>query len=72
MKKNILLLFLIAAKSLFAQSCDPGGCSALDTNATGRYPAALFSTPYSSWSTVSSYMNAGNYTLFSVTSGDTY
>lgn len=72
MKKITLLLFLIATKTIFAQSCDLGGCAALDTNATGRYPSALFSTPYSTWSTVSSYMNAGNYTLFNVTTGDVY
>ncbi len=72
MKKIIFLLFLITTGTLCAQSCVPGGCSVIDTNSTGRYPAALFSTPYSTWSTVSSYMNAGNYTLFSVTAGDTY
>jgi GH25 family lysozyme M1 (1,4-beta-N-acetylmuramidase) len=71
-KKIILFLFLIGSETLFSQSCDLGGCSALDTNATGRYPSGIFSTPYSTWTTVSSYMNAGNYTIFNVTNGDTY
>jgi GH25 family lysozyme M1 (1,4-beta-N-acetylmuramidase) len=72
MKKTILLLIIICIGKLNAQTCGAGGCTAADTNSTGRYPSAIFSTSSSSWSTVSAYMNAGNYTLFNVTSGDTY
>ncbi len=56
----------------FAQSCNAGGCPATATNSTGQYPATTFSTNYSSWSTISAFMNAGNYTLFHVVSGDVY
>ncbi len=55
-----------------AQSCAPGGCSIADTNSTGQYPSATFSTTSSTWTTVSAYMNAGNWTLFNVTSGEIY
>lgn len=71
--KKLLLLFAAAYSfTLNAQTCGSGGCSAIDTNATGKYPAATFTTASASWSTVSAYMNAGNYTLFSVTSGQIY
>jgi len=73
MRKILLLLLLIFyIGQLNAQTCGNGGCAASDTNSTGQYPATTFSTTYSSWSTVSAYMNAGNYTLFNVTNGDTY
>jgi hypothetical protein len=73
MKKQLLLLLLIVfITQAKAQTCGTGGCAAADTNATGKYPASTFSTTFSTWSTVSAYMNAGNYTLFNVTSGDTY
>ena len=72
MKKILLLLSLVCITQIKAQTCGTGGCAATDTNSTGKYPATTFSTTTSSWSTVSSYMNAGNYTLFDVTSGDTY
>jgi GH25 family lysozyme M1 (1,4-beta-N-acetylmuramidase) len=57
-----------------AQTCSPtGACPINDTNSTGGlYPSSTFSTSSSSWTTVSAYMNAGNYTLFDVTSGNTY
>ncbi|MHB8260220.1 MAG: GH25 family lysozyme [Bacteroidia bacterium] len=56
-----------------AQTCASGGCPINDTNSTGGlYPSGVFSTSSSSWTTVSAYMNAGNYTLFNVTNGDTY
>lgn len=54
------------------QTCGAGGCVAADTNSTGKYPSSTFTTTYSTWSTVSAYMNAGNYTLFNVTNGSTY
>jgi GH25 family lysozyme M1 (1,4-beta-N-acetylmuramidase) len=71
------LIFLVAVLAVFgididAQTCGTGGCAATATNSTGQYPTATFSTASSSWSTVSAYMNAGNFTLFDVTSGDTY
>src|ERR1700758_685559 len=72
MKKQLLSILSLAIISLNvnAQTCGTGGCtSAAETN---QYPASTFSTTSSSWSTVSAYMNAGNWTLFNVTSGDTY
>jgi len=72
MRIFLLLLIIVCIGKLNAQTCDPGGCTAADTNSTGQYPAATFSTTSSSWSTVSAWMNAGNYTLFDVINGDTY
>jgi GH25 family lysozyme M1 (1,4-beta-N-acetylmuramidase) len=72
MKKIIAFLLLFYTVQIKAQTCGSGGCNAADTNATGKYPVATFTTASSSWSTVSAYMNAGNYTLFNVTNGDTY
>ena len=72
MKKILLLLLIVCIAQVNAQTCGTGGCAAADTNSTGKYPAATFSTTASSWSTVSAYMNSGNYTLFDVTNGDTY
>ena len=72
MKKILLLLLIVCTGEVNAQTCGTGGCAAADTNSTGKYPAGTFSTTASSWSTVSAYMNAGNYTLFDVTNGDTY
>ena len=72
MRKLLLLILIISIGKLSAQSCGAGGCTATDTNSTGQYPSGIFSTVYSSWTTVSAYMNAGNYTLFNVTNGDTY
>ncbi|HEX7415213.1 MAG TPA: GH25 family lysozyme [Bacteroidia bacterium] len=72
MKKQIFLISALAIISLStnAQTCATGGCtSAAETN---QYPAATFATTSSTWSTVSAYMNAGNWTLFNVTSGDIY
>lgn len=71
-KKLFTLLAIAFYIQANAQTCGSGGCSIADTNATGQYPSATFSTTSSSWTTVSAYMNAGNYTLFDVTSGDTY
>lgn len=72
MKKLLLLALVITTIQVRSQSCATGGCSLADTNSTGQYPAATFSTSSSSWQTVSQYMNGGNYTIFDVTSGDTY
>ncbi|HWY33707.1 MAG TPA: hypothetical protein VNX68_03625, partial [Nitrosopumilaceae archaeon] len=79
MKKTITLLvisfaidFMLLTNTSSAQTCGTGGCAAVDTNSTGKYPKNTFSTTSSSWSTISAYMNAGNYTLFNVTNGDTY
>jgi GH25 family lysozyme M1 (1,4-beta-N-acetylmuramidase) len=72
MKKTITLLAIISIFNCKAQTCSTGGCAATATNSTGQYPASTFSTTSSSWSTISAYMNAGNYTLFNVTNGDTY
>lgn len=72
MKKILLLLLIVFITHAKAQTCGTGGCTVADTNSTGKYPASTFSTTASSWSTVSAFMNAGNYTLFNVTNGDTY
>lgn len=72
MKKLYFLLFslylLASASDLSAQACNSGSCS----NFTNQYPTNTFSTTSSSWSTVKSTMNAGNWTLFDVTQGNTY
>ena len=72
MKKTLLLFLVFFIVQSKAQTCGTSGCNTIDTNATGKYPATTFSTNTSNWATVSAYMNAGNYTLFNVTSGDTY
>src|SRR5246127_306961 len=72
MHKIITLLAIVFTISSQAQNCNTGGCAATATNSTGQYPSSTFSTTSSSWTTVSSYMNAGNFTLFNVTNGDTY
>jgi len=72
MKKQLLLISVLAifGFNANAQTCAAGGCtSAAETN---QYPAATFSTTSSTWTTVSAYMNAGNWTLFAVTAGQTY
>jgi len=75
MKKTTTLLtitLMINCMLLHAQTCSTGGCTATATNSTGQYPTGTFSTTSSSWSTVSAFMNGGNYTLFDVTNGNTY
>src|SRR5246500_2131973 len=72
MRKILLCLLWISANFINAQTCSSGGCAPTATNSTGQYPSATFSTNYSTWSTVSAYMNAGNFTLFNVTNGNTY
>src|ERR1035438_4802737 len=70
MKKLLLILLIAICGIANAQTCATGGCtSAAETN---QYPSSTFSTTSSSWTTVSAYMNAGNWTLFNVTSGDIY
>ena len=71
MKKHVLLVMALSflACGSYAQQClNAGYC----TTSTNEYPASTFSTTYSVWNTVSAYMNAGNYTLFNVTSGNVY
>lgn len=72
MKKLFTLACLCVLTISQAQTCLSGGCAATATNSTGQYPSGTFSTTSSSWTVVSAYMNAGNYTLFNVTNGDTY
>lgn len=72
MKKFLPVLLIAFITQLKAQTCTVGGCVAADTNSTGKYPSSTFTTTYSTWSPVSAYMNAGNYTLFNVTNGNTY
>jgi GH25 family lysozyme M1 (1,4-beta-N-acetylmuramidase) len=54
-----------------AQTCASGGCTAAATQ-TSQYPTTTFASSSSAWNTVSAYMNAGNWTLFNITSGQTY
>jgi GH25 family lysozyme M1 (1,4-beta-N-acetylmuramidase) len=73
MKKIITFFALLAIWGFGAnaQTCATSGfCTS--SSETNQYPASTFSTTSSSWTTVSAYMNAGNWTLFDVTSGDTY
>ena len=68
MKKKILFTLMLAifGLSVNAQQCLSGGCS----NFNNQYPLGTL-TPSSSW-TIKTGMNGGNWTLFSVTMGDTY
>ncbi len=70
--KKIIFLIIICSLICFqseGQECLSGThCQ----NFATQYPTTTFSTTSSSWSSVSAYMNAGNWTLFSVTSGYTY
>jgi len=73
MKKKLLFisaLYFIGVQVNAQQCLSSGFC----TNITNQhqYPTTTFSTTSSAWTTVSAYMNADNYTLFNVTSGDTY
>lgn len=73
MGKQLLLIFSIAIFSLrtSAQQClNVGYCTTVANE--HQYPTATFSSTSSTWTTVSSNMNADNYTLFNVTSGNTY
>ncbi len=66
-----ILLFLAFSLNCFfvkSQSCDPGGC----TTFTNQYPSSTFSSTSPTFTTVSTSMNAGNWTLFNVISGNTY
>ena len=73
MKKQLLL---ISAFALFSWSANAQQClsSGFCTNITNQhqYPTATFSSTSSTWTTVSAFMNADNFTLFNVTSGNTY
>src|ERR1035438_4639842 len=70
MKKHLLsIIFLLVILGYYnanAQQCLSGGCS----NFTNQYPTGTL-TPTTSWQT-HAYMNAGNYTLFNVSCGNTY
>jgi chitodextrinase len=73
--KNILTIFILLtlfSSKLYSQQCMGGGCTS--ASFTNQYPSGTFSTTSSSWSVVngSNAMNAGNYTDFSVTIGNTY
>jgi GH25 family lysozyme M1 (1,4-beta-N-acetylmuramidase) len=57
------------ALPLNAQQCLTTGYCATTAH---QYPTTTFSTTTSAWTTVNAYMNAGNYTLFNVTSGNVY
>jgi hypothetical protein len=62
------IVFLFLNFQVMGQECLSGGCA----NFVNQYPSSTFSTSSASWTTVNSYMNGGNYTLFNVTSGNTY
>src|ERR1700758_2350695 len=72
MKKILFILSIVFYLNASAQTCSTGGCAATATNSTGQYPSGTYSTTSNSWTTISAYMNAGNFTLFNVTNGDTY
>jgi GH25 family lysozyme M1 (1,4-beta-N-acetylmuramidase) len=79
MKKifTILALLVFISTGIHAQTCATSGFCSITVNngggtGTGQYPSGTFSTTSSSWTTVSAYMNGGNWTLFNVTSGDIY
>jgi len=62
-------LILSSPLSSKAQSCDQGfSCS----NFTNRFPSGTFATTSAVFATVSTQMNAGNWTVFAVTLGNTY
>ena len=76
MKKQLLFISMLVVSVLFsermnAQQClNTGYCTTVASE--HQYPTTTFSTTSSNWQTVNSTMNADNYTLFSVTSGNTY
>ena len=73
MKKLLLIALLVLIKQANAQTCATSGfCAATATNSTGQYPTGTFSVSNNGWTTVSPYMNGGNWTLFDVTSGHVY
>ena len=70
-KLYTLIIVTIICMSANAQLCNTSGfCSNIANE--HQYPTTTFSTSSSTWTTVSAYMNADNYTLFNVTSGNTY
>src|SRR5437870_5327736 len=73
MKKNLLLLLVsgFISKQVHSQQClSSGFCTSVPN--MHQYPTQTFSTTWSTWAQVSAYMNADNWTLFNVTSGNTY
>ncbi len=73
MKKQ---LQLISALAIFGLNANAQQClsSGFCTNITNQhqYPATTLSSTSSTWTTVSAFMNADNFTLFNVTAGDVY
>jgi len=71
MKKILLITFILVSTAgrVNSQQCINGGCSNFVSPA---YPSDTKTTTSSSWQVVSTGMNAGNYSLFSVTEGNTY
>jgi len=70
MKKILLLLFFCSVTltlKVNAQQCLGGGCTG-----GGQFPAATQTSTTSNWSTVSTIIYAGDYGVYSVTSGSTY
>src|SRR5207253_2968700 len=65
------ILVAICSLNMQAQQCLTSGfCSSIANE--HKYPSATLSTTSSTWTTVSAFMNADNYTLFNVTSGNIY
>jgi len=69
-KLFVMYFLFVLVSSVSSQQCNSGGC----TNFVNEYPKGPFSTTSSTWSLVNggNNMNAGNWTLFNVTSGNTY
>lgn len=64
----ILLLISFEFTNVYSQGqCNAGGCSG-----GSNYPSGTFSSNTSSWTTISSSIWAGEYAVYSVTSGSTY
>ena len=73
MQKQLLLFIIIISAGMVsnAQQClNTGYCTTIANE--HQYPTTTYSTTSSTWTTVSAYMNADNWTLFNVTSGNTY
>ncbi len=63
-----LIFSFIVGGNVISQQCSGGGCN----NQNHQFPSTTFSTSSSSWSTVHTQLNGGNWMLFSVVAGNTY
>ena len=73
MKLSFAVILILSFGEVRAQTCSSGGCFTF----TNQYPSGIFSSPSTSWARIQStsgdaLFNAGNYTKFSVVSGNVY